>query len=152
MPPHERAQVEMEPRHCDHCDTASDAVGVWHDFVNRVSGRTGTEWATALPAALVSPSPPACRAAAYMGRSRDGVKDSVLKKRRCSGVYRAPPKGLSHPGGNPGANRKSIPHRCHPILVAFVRVLTKETIELPMGCLQGGFARMPARTTWRPHL
>ena len=24
-----------------------------------------------------------------------------------------------HPGGNPGANLKSISHRCHPILVAF---------------------------------
>ena len=30
----------------------------------------------------------------------------------------------SHPGGNPGANLKSISHRCHPILVAFVWALT----------------------------
>ena len=30
-----------------------------------------------------------------------------------------------HPGGNPGANLKSISHRCHPILVAFVWELTK---------------------------
>ena len=43
-----------------------------------------------------------------------------------------------HPGGNPGANLKSISHRCHPILVAFVWELTKETIHLPLGCLQGG--------------
>ena len=46
-----------------------------------------------------------------------------------------------HPGGNPGANLKSISHRCHPILVAFVWQLTKETINLPLGCLsclQGG--------------
>ena len=43
-----------------------------------------------------------------------------------------------HPGGNPGANLKSISDRCHLILVAFVWQLTKETIELPMGCLQGG--------------
>jgi len=43
-----------------------------------------------------------------------------------------------HPGGNPGANPKSISHRCHPILVAFVRELTKETTHLPLGCLQGG--------------
>ena len=43
-----------------------------------------------------------------------------------------------HPGGNPGANLKSISHRCHPILVAFVCELTKETIDLPLGCLQGG--------------
>jgi len=40
---------------------------------------------------------------------------------------------------NPGANRKSISHRCHPILVA---KLTKEIIDLPLGCLQGG-ARPP---------
>ena len=37
------------------------------------------------------------------------------------------------------ANRKSISHRCHPILVAFVWELTNETIHLPLGCLQGGF-------------
>ena len=43
-----------------------------------------------------------------------------------------------HPGGNPEANLKSVSHRCHPILVAFVWELTKETIELPLGCLQGG--------------
>jgi len=36
------------------------------------------------------------------------------------------------------ANLKSISHRCHPILVAFVWELTKETIELPLGCLQVG--------------
>jgi len=44
----------------------------------------------------------------------------------------------NHPGGNPGANLKSISHRCHPILVAFVWELTKETIYLPLGCIQGG--------------
>ena len=32
---------------------------------------------------------------------------------------------------------KSISHRCHPILVAIVWRLTKETIDLPLGCLQG---------------
>ena len=42
------------------------------------------------------------------------------------------------PGGNPGANLKSISHRCHPILVACVWELTNATIELPLGCLQGG--------------
>jgi len=42
------------------------------------------------------------------------------------------------PGGNPGENRKSISHRCYPILVAFAWDLTKETINLPLGCLQGG--------------
>ena len=45
-----------------------------------------------------------------------------------------------HPGGNPGANIKSISHKCHPIMVAFVWELTKETIYLPLGCLQGGCA------------
>ena len=33
---------------------------------------------------------------------------------------------------------KSISHKCHPILVAFVWELTKETIYLPLGCLQSG--------------
>ena len=40
------------------------------------------------------------------------------------------------PGGNPGANLKSISPRCHPILVAFVWELTKETIDLHLDCLQ----------------
>ena len=50
-----------------------------------------------------------------------------------------------HPGGNPGANLKSISHRCHLehrchlFEVAFVGELTKETIYLPLGCLQGGW-------------
>ena len=43
-----------------------------------------------------------------------------------------------HPGGNPGANLKSITHRCYLILVAFVWELTKETIYLPLGYLKGG--------------
>ena len=45
---------------------------------------------------------------------------------------------VRHPGGNPEGDPKSISHRCHPILVAFVWELTKETIHLPLGCLQGG--------------
>jgi len=45
---------------------------------------------------------------------------------------------VSHPGGNPGANLKSISHICHPILVAFVWESTEETIDLHLGCLQGG--------------
>jgi len=43
-----------------------------------------------------------------------------------------------HPGGNPGANLMSISHRCYLFQVAFVWELTKETIVLPLGCLQGG--------------
>ena len=41
----------------------------------------------------------------------------------------------SHPEGNPGANLKSISHRCLPILVAFVWELTQETMDLHLGCL-----------------
>ena len=48
------------------------------------------------------------------------------------------PVTSNHPGGNPWKNRKSISHRCHPILVAFVWELTQETINLPLDCLQGG--------------
>ena len=44
----------------------------------------------------------------------------------------------SHPGGNPGANVKSIFHRCYLREVAFEWDLTKETIYLPLGCVQGG--------------
>ena len=48
-----------------------------------------------------------------------------------------------HPGVELRANIKSISHRCHPILVAFVWELTKETIKLPLGCLQGGYLVSP---------
>ena len=47
----------------------------------------------------------------------------------------APPH---HPGGNPGGNLVSISHRCYLREVAFGWELTKETIYLPLGCLQGG--------------
>ena len=45
---------------------------------------------------------------------------------------------LKPPWRHPGANLKSISHRCHPILVAFVWELTQEIIDLHLGCLQGG--------------
>jgi len=38
----------------------------------------------------------------------------------------------------PGENLKSICHRCYLFEIAFVWELTKETIHLPLGCLQGG--------------
>ena len=44
----------------------------------------------------------------------------------------------THPQATQGQNLKSVSHRCHPILVAFVRELTRETIDLPLGCLLGG--------------
>ena len=45
-----------------------------------------------------------------------------------------------HPGGNPGAYQKSIALRCHLREVEFEWELAKETIYLPLGCLQGGFS------------
>ena len=45
-----------------------------------------------------------------------------------------------HPGVELRANLKSISHRCHLFEVTFVWELTKETIDLPLGCLQGGLA------------
>jgi len=46
-----------------------------------------------------------------------------------------------HPGGNTGANLKSISHRCYLFEVAFVWELTRETIDFPLGCLRGGKSR-----------
>ena len=67
--------------------------------------------------------------------------------RPCRGCTGRPRAGIEnvwensfHPRGNPGANLKSISHRCHPLLVAFVWKLIKESILLPLGCLQGGFS------------
>ena len=48
----------------------------------------------------------------------------------------------SHPGVELRANLKSISHRCNLFEVAFVWELTKETIHLPQGCLQGGFSSL----------
>jgi hypothetical protein len=45
---------------------------------------------------------------------------------------------VCHPGGNPGANLKLDSHRCYLREVAFEWELTKETIYLPLGYLQGG--------------
>ena len=43
-----------------------------------------------------------------------------------------------HPGGNLGANLKSISHRYYLREVVFEWEFTKETIHLPLGCLQSG--------------
>ena len=45
---------------------------------------------------------------------------------------------IHHPGGSQGVNLKSSSHRCYFREVAFEWELTKETIYLPLGCLQGG--------------
>ena len=50
-----------------------------------------------------------------------------------------------HPGVEFGANLKSISRGCHLFEVAFVWELTKETIHLPLGSLQGGIARFSPR-------
>ena len=47
-------------------------------------------------------------------------------------------ESVSHPGGNPGENLKSISHRWYLFEVAFVWELTNDTTHLPLGCLQGG--------------
>jgi len=66
---------------------------------------------------------------------------------------RTAPRRPHHPGGNPGANLNSISHRSYLFEVAFVWKLTKETIHLPLGCLQGGsHVTLPLRTIWRPPL
>jgi len=54
-------------------------------------------------------------------------------------------RNLRHPGVELRANLKSISHRCHLFEVAFLWQLTRETIHLPLGCLQGGAARRVVR-------
>ena len=56
--------------------------------------------------------PPVRKAAAYKGASHTAGYNGTYGQTRVTFRY--------HPGGNPGANLKSISHRCHPILVAFV--------------------------------
>ena len=50
--------------------------------------------------------------------------------------------GRNHPEGNTGANIESFSYRCHLFEVAFAWELTKETIYLPLWCLQGGGRRV----------
>ena len=55
--------------------------------------------------------------------------------------------GQGHPGGNPGANLESTSHRCFLREVAFEWEVTKETIYLPLGCLQGDSGGPATRTS-----
>ena len=78
-----------------------------------------------------------CRATmAHIRQSRLSFKVKKIK------TFQVMPSSLesgrSHPGGNPGAIRKSISHRCYLWEVAFEWEFTKETIYLPLGCLRGG--------------
>ena len=43
-------------------------------------------------------------------------------------------------------NPKSTSHRCYLVEVAFAWEFIKETIHLPLGCLQGGLRRAPSGT------
>ena len=49
----------------------------------------------------------------------------------------------SHPEVELRANLRSVSHKCLLFEVAFVWEMTKETIRLPMGCLQGGLVKAP---------
>jgi len=60
------------------------------------------------------------------------------------GYLDTPQEKVSHPGVELRANLKSISHRCYLFEVEFVWELTKETIHLPLGCLQGGEKVRPA--------
>ena len=59
----------------------------------------------------------------------------------------AGPHAVFHPGDELRAYLNSISHRCHLFKVAFVWELTKETIYLSLGCLQGGSVEKN-----RPHI
>jgi len=54
-----------------------------------------------------------------------------------------------HPGGNPGANLKSISHRYYVFEVAFVWELTKEIIDLHLGCCTWVASTGPPGRLWR---
>jgi len=66
------------------------------------------------------------------------IYGALFQRRTYSGLW-------IRPGGNPGTNLSSISYRYHLILVAFVWELNKETINLPLGCLQGGMP-LPCRS------
>ena len=51
------------------------------------------------------------------------------------------PNPTPHPRVELRANLNSISYRCHLFEVAFVWELTKESIHLPLGCLQGGSSK-----------
>jgi len=53
-----------------------------------------------------------------------------------------------HPRGNQGANLKSISRRCYLWEVALEWELTKETIYLPLSCLQGGLLLLYCSRAW----
>ena len=54
-------------------------------------------------------------------------------------------RSVSHPGVELRTNFRSISHRCHFFEEAFAWELTKGTIHLTLGCLQGGSGRTNLR-------
>jgi len=54
------------------------------------------------------------------------------------------------PGGNPGANLKSISHRCYLREVAFEWESTKTSIHLLLACPQGGVRHSNTRVVHHP--
>ena len=75
--------------------------------------------------------------------------DALIFVGPASGSAPPPVQMVPHPGVELRGNIKSTSHRCHFEKVAFVWELTKETIHLPLGCLQGGVhmpnSRFPRR-------
>ena len=76
---------------------------------------------------------------------RDGVAVQIrqhwTRQRVARGQHPSSPARGAYspsPGGNPGANIKSISHRCYLRKEALKWELTKDIIYLPLGCLQGG--------------
>jgi len=75
------------------------------------------------------------------GNGRGGhPRTSPVRASESAGPPWRQPRGKSY------VNLPQKPHRCHPILVAFVWELTEETIDLHLGCLQGGEGE---RIGWR---
>ena len=70
----------------------------------------------------------------------DGFRVSDFGFRVSAFRYGFRASGVSHPGAEQRANLESTPHRCQLFEVAFVWELTKESIHLPLCCLQGGRA------------
>ena len=91
---------------------------------------------------LVSPLGSGAEAAAEKEEEEE-VKEGGMREemsgRHIDAAVAAEFAQVLHPGGNPGANFKSISHRCHLFEVAFPLELTKENTPLPLCCLHGGF-------------
>jgi len=129
--------------------TASHAV--WEDdFDDRSEALCAARLVVQVPP---RPRSPAQRATPP--RALCSFRVTPISRERASACARVPllrpltsAPAQNHPGVELRANLKSISHRCHLFEVAFVWELTKETIHLPLGCLQGGAcARVPLMRT-----